>query len=259
MSRSGASSWTASARSSAVRVEGGASATILPRVDDYDPIRVGLRLCSVVGGEDDRHAAAAEAVDQIPDRVGRIGVQSQGRFVEEEQVGVVQEGAGEIETAAQAAGEGAAEVVGAVVEVGRLQQFVDPRRALAAGQIEKLSVQLESFAHGHQIVAAGLLEDLSDSPPQAVAVNVVEEADAAALGNQFAADQLEQGRFAGPVGAQQGGGATVFQSEIDLVDAAPAVVLERDGVQLDGRSGRAGAVRSSHRASVSGGWARSVR
>ena len=73
------------------------------RIDQ--PVAEVRRLVHVVGGEEHRAAAAPEVVDDLPDLEARLRVEAGGGLVEEEQLGVADEGAGERQPLLLAAGE----------------------------------------------------------------------------------------------------------------------------------------------------------
>ena len=58
-----------------------------------------------MGGEEDRLAEVAQAGDHLPGLAPRRGVEAGGRLVEEEQLGVADQGHADVEAALLAAGE----------------------------------------------------------------------------------------------------------------------------------------------------------
>lgn len=69
--------------------------------------RRAVPLLEIVRGEDHGDAAGLEPGEQFPGPGAGLGVQSCGGFVEEDDTGVVEQGAGEVEASLLAAGEGA--------------------------------------------------------------------------------------------------------------------------------------------------------
>ena len=74
-------------------------------VDDGDPVAQGLGLLHVVGGHDHRLAALADVAYDVPHGQTRLRVECGGQLVEEEQLGVVDEGQGDEDALALPAGE----------------------------------------------------------------------------------------------------------------------------------------------------------
>ena len=76
-------------------------------------------------GEEDRHAALAELVDQLVDVAGGDRVEAGGRLVEEQHLRVAEQRPGQGDPLAQALGQGAAGIVGPVGQVDGPQGAVD--------------------------------------------------------------------------------------------------------------------------------------
>ncbi len=98
-------------------------------VDDVDPVREPLGLLHVVRREHDRHAGAAELLEQLPRRTPGRRVHAGGRLVDEHDLGSADDRHREPEPLLLAAGEpavrraaalGEAEPVGECVEVERV-------------------------------------------------------------------------------------------------------------------------------------------
>ena len=114
-----------------------------PVVDDGDPVAQGLGLLHVVGGQDHRLTALADVTHDVPHGQARLRVEGGGQLVEEEQLGIMNQGQGDEDTLALPTGEpgdvglllgGDAEALqqrapghGVVVEGGEeLQGLADP-------------------------------------------------------------------------------------------------------------------------------------
>ena len=90
-----ATSTICSAPSEATSSAGVPRAITLAVVHDRHPVAQPGRLLHVVGGEQHRAAAGLEALDQLPDLEARLRVEAGGRLVEEEQLRVGHQGAGQ--------------------------------------------------------------------------------------------------------------------------------------------------------------------
>ena len=71
----------------------------LTRGDDRDPVGEPLRLVHVVRGQEDGLAEVAQAGDHVPGLAARRGVESRGRLVEEQQVGIADQRHADVEAA----------------------------------------------------------------------------------------------------------------------------------------------------------------
>ncbi|HRD68265.1 MAG TPA: hypothetical protein PKY50_19215, partial [Candidatus Competibacter sp.] len=89
---------------------------------DQQLVGQAIGLVHVVGGQDNPQAIAPESVDQFPDLQARLRVQSGGRFVQEQQLWFVNQGAGEHKPAPVAAREYVRFGVRVAVQPEALQQ-----------------------------------------------------------------------------------------------------------------------------------------
>jgi len=78
-----------------------------------------------LGGDDDRHACLAQAVELLPHLRPQEGVNACRRLVEDEQGGRVDHCAGKLETALHAAGQGRCAAVSRLREVDQFEHFGD--------------------------------------------------------------------------------------------------------------------------------------
>ncbi len=92
----------------------------------------------------------------VEDRAGGADVQAEGRLVEEEDPGVVEQAAGEVHLLALAGREGAHPLEALLAEADRLDQLVDAGPALPDAEPVELAEHPELLAHGQDAVA-GLL------------------------------------------------------------------------------------------------------
>ena len=99
------------------------------RRDDRHAIRQPLRLVHVMRGEEDRLARALQVRDHLPGLAARRGVEAGRRLVEEEQLGVADQGDADVEAPLLAAGELGGAVVGLSAEADQARSSPRPRAA----------------------------------------------------------------------------------------------------------------------------------
>src|SRR3989454_4295139 len=139
---------------------GGAERDDLPVVDDADPVAEAVRLLHVVRREDEgRLHLPAEAFDVVPDVLPRLGVESEGRLVEEDDWGVVQQPARNLESALHPSGEGLDEGILPVLEVDEGEELLNPLHADQLRHPIQPCVQLEVLSGGERRVDRRLLEN----------------------------------------------------------------------------------------------------
>src|SRR5205807_8396914 len=68
-----------------------------PVIEDSDAVAQALRLLHVVGGVEDREALGAESLDVVEDGRSALGVDADGRLIEHEQPGPVEEPGGDVQ------------------------------------------------------------------------------------------------------------------------------------------------------------------
>ncbi len=90
------------------------------------------RLAEIVGDEDNLDALPVRRPDDALDHLHRGGIEADGRFVEEENLRVDREGAGERQTLLFAAGEQPRRLAGTVEEADTVEQRVAAIAAAAA-------------------------------------------------------------------------------------------------------------------------------
>ena len=170
-----------------------------------DPVGERLRLVHVVGGEEDGLAELAQAADHLPRLAPGRGVEAGRRLVEEEQLGIADQRQRDVEAALLAAGELEPSASSAFsVEADELDRLVDVARAAGSSRRTARPPRGPSARacsrHSWSTIpirsrqlAVGARRDRrrarSTSPARAVAV---------------ALEDLDRGRLAGAVGAEEG-------------------------------------------------------
>ena len=91
-----------------------------------EPVAELLGLVHEVRGEHQRGAAFLELVELVPQQVARLRIETGGRLVEQQQVGLVDQRAGDAHPPLLPAGQGVDLAVGAVAELDEVEQFGGP-------------------------------------------------------------------------------------------------------------------------------------
>ena len=191
-------------------------ATICPADDHGDAIGEPLGLVHVVRGQEDRLAELAEVVDHVPGCPSRRGIEAGCRLVEEDQLGVADQGEPEVEPAPLAAGEARGLPV---VLAGEADER--DRLGHRSGVAVVAGVELERLADGEPGIGRGLLQD--DPDPVAPGARSVGRVDAEHrhLSIRPGAEpfqDLDRGRLAGAVRAEEGEDLSALDLEGDPAD-----------------------------------------
>ncbi len=134
--------------------------------DDPDPVGQFVGLLQVLGGEEDGHRQfGIEPTDLRPHAVAAGRVQSRGGLVEEEDLGVVHQGGGQIEPALHPAGIGADAPVDGPTDVHQIQNVAESGPDLGRSQPVEPSLEGEQFPARLTVVQRGGLEGHPDTEP----------------------------------------------------------------------------------------------
>ena len=187
---------------------------------DGDAVGEALRLVHVVRGQQDRPAEVAEPVDQGPRAAPGAGVEPRGGLVEEQQVRVADQADGEVEAPPLPSGQRPHPRVPLGRQPDEVDDLVDGPRAGVAG-----GGQRDGLGDGQRrLEPAGLRDD--PDPRAVVAARPLrvdaEHGDRPGVAPPIALQDLDGGRLAGPVRAEQGEDLPVLDREVDA----------RDGVDL---------------------------
>ena len=187
-----------------------------------DAVGERLRLVHEVRRQHDGLAEVAQRADRRPRLAAGVGVEAGGRLVEEQQVGVAHEREREVEAAPLPARQRGDEVVAARVELHELDHLVDPPwPRVPAG------VHLEHLADGEVLLQARVLQhDPHALAHRALAVGgvVAEHRDLAGVAQPVALEDLDGGRLAGAVGAEEAEHLAGGDVEADAAHRLDAVV-----------------------------------
>src|ERR687887_250887 len=184
-----------------------------PAGDDRHLVGQVLRLVHVVGGEQDRLAEVPQALDQLPGAPAGRRVEAGGRLVQEDQVGVADDAEGEVQAALLAAGERLYPRPALVAETDQVDHLAD-----VAGAGVVAAEQADGLLDGQLAVEAGRLQHDADAlaeVPLAALRVVAEHLDLAAAALAVALQDLDGGRLAGAVRAEEGEALALGDLEVD--------------------------------------------
>ena len=224
----------------------------LAAAQDRDPVGDGEDVLEEVGDVDDADAAVAEVADDLQQALGLGFLQGRGRLVEDQDVGLVEQRAGDLDQLLLAEAQRGERAVEVDVEADRLEHRLglaahrpaverDPggeRLAAEEEVLEDVEVGEERQLLGDdRDPLIGRLAGVAEGDPLAV------ELERPLIRGGAADDDLDQRRLAGAVGAEQGVHLTRVDLEIDAIeglDTAIALGEFLDGVHrrhLDGVGG----------------------
>ena len=195
----------------------------LALADHADAVGHFFGFFDVVGGQDDGHAALAQAADHGPHVAAQLDVDAGGGLVEKQNRGFVGQRLGDHHPALHAAGQlknlrvllvPQRQVLEQLFEVGRVRLFA-----------EQAATELQRGPNGFKHVVDQLLRHQADlRAGGAVILDDVIAADLhrAAAGVDDAADDADQGGLARAVGAEQGEDFTRLDVQIDAAQGGVA-------------------------------------
>jgi len=125
---------------------GAAGRQNFPRVHGYQPVKA-LRLFHVSGGDQYAHLrlTLANVVDQIPKLRPREGIDAGGRFIEDQQLRVVNKRAAQAELLLHPPGEFPRRTVAKRRQAGTLEQFIDTDVAFGFIMAEQTGEEINVF------------------------------------------------------------------------------------------------------------------
>ena len=181
-------------------------------------------------------ALAGELEEEVPEGAAGDGVDTGGGLVEEDNLGGVDDGAGEGKALLPSSGElgDAAGEVG--LQTGEGEEFFDACAGGGGRQTVGSSVEVEVFLDGEVFVEAELLRHVAD-----VALDVsgvladVHAEDGGVAGGEGdeAAEGSDDGGFAGAVGAEEAEELAAVEVEADVVDGGEGAEAEGEVLGVD--------------------------
>ena len=211
-------------------------------VDDGQPAGQAVGLLQVVGGEQDGEPLRAGQVGDLGPHVGPdLRVEPGGGLVQEQHPRPVDQAHGDVEAPLHPAGVAAADPVGRLGQAEALQQLPHPAPQPGAAQAVHLPLEGEVLPPGGLQVDPGPLGDQADGPahPLGAGQHVdAGHAGLAAVGAGQGGEDLDRGRLAGAVGAEQAEHGAGLDLEAEPVQGADVLGVGLGQVAgLDGRAG----------------------
>ncbi len=201
-------------------------------IHDRDPITERLGLVHVMRREHNRAAVGPESREQLPELATRLRIEACRRLVEKQQVRITRERARHREALLLAAGEFPHPAAALRFELDDAQQFVDR----AAAMIERPEEPQRLF--DGQLLRQLRLLQLDAEPLTQLALGVAppqpENLHVAGVGREQAFEDLDGGRLAGAVRAQESEALTTINRERETVDGDDVVVFLDEAITLHG-------------------------
>ena len=209
-------------------------------------VRHGQRLFLIVGDVDEGHADPSMERLQLPAELGaELLVERRERLVEQEQVGLEDERAGQGDALLLTTGELPRRAVGEVGQVDEVERLAHPRRGLGPGDAADLERKADVVRHGQMREQGVTLKDHAEVAAlrRQMGDHALVDEDVAGRRLDEPGDRHEDRRLAGPRRAQQREEIAAPDREGDVVDGAhPTVVLaETPDVERVGPLGQHGA------------------
>ena len=177
-------------------------------IDDRDVAAQALGLLEVMRGEDDGGPFAVDLAQVLPHGAADLDVHAGGRLVEDQQPGVVHQGACDHQAPLHAAGEVASYLAALFPQAELLEQF------FRAG-IGRLAVDA---------VVAGLIDHDLDHRLEAVEIELLDRDRAGGLVHQRG-DDADGGGLAGAVGTEQGEEIALADVEVDTLQGLETIAV----------------------------------
>src|SRR5690625_1403456 len=178
-----------------------------------------------------------QRVQVVPDARPGLGVETDGRFVQEQDAGVMDEGAGDLEPSFHSTGQLSDQAALPVRQLDDLQQLTDTAPAFRAWHAVHLSVELQVLVYSQAIIQAGLLEHDTQVPPslQRLTDNVMaRQPRGATVGLEDRTQDVDKGCLAGPVRAKQCEQLTLSHLHVYVIQRNGATVALTHAINGDG-------------------------
>ena len=198
-----------------------------------------------VGGDKDGFAEALELLEDLHELDAGAGIEAAGGFVEEEEIGIVDEDAGEGDALLHPAREALDEVVFAPGHIGEGEHVGDGFIPLALGEAVGCAKEVEVFKDAHLPIHGEMIGHIADLASHVVAVLhdvPPEHADAAGLRLEQGGEDFECGGLARAIRPHEAVDALAGDGEGDVGDgdvvfvSVPEPANINDGCLIHGGS-----------------------
>ena len=197
-----------------------------------------LGLVHEVGRDEDGDPLLAGELQQMaPEHVPRCRVHAGGRFVEDQHFGPVQAGGGQLQSLADAQGQGRRQRIGMAIEVELTQGSGHGLIAVCTLQPVEPGMQHQVLAYAQLLVQREGLGHVADPHPGLHAAGrhrLPEQLGTALGGIEQPGQHLHGGRLATTVGAEKAEDLALADAETDAVDGGEAAEAPGQAVGLDG-------------------------
>ena len=188
-----------------------------------------------MAGDEHGPALVGQAADQAAQPVDALGVEAVGRLVEDQDLGVAEQGGGQPEALAHAEREAPDPAAAGGGQPGLLQDLVDPPRVEPGRGGQDPEVVAGRAAR----VEPARLQDRPDPAGRVGQLAVGPAGDGGRAGGR--GDQAEEhpqgGRLAGAVGAEEAHDRPGVDLEVELVDGEHVAEALGEALDADGRHG----------------------
>jgi hypothetical protein len=190
---------------------------------DDDDVAGGQRhLAHQVAGDEDGAAAGSVRGEQVADPPHAVGVQPVDRLVQDEDLGVGQQGGGDAEALAHAEREAAGALAGHVLQPDHVDDLVDAAAGNAVGRGQRPQVLVGRSGRVHRTGLEQCADDLQRA--RVLGVGAAVDGDAAG-GRRVQAEDEPHGRaLAGAVRPQEAGDDAGLDGEAEVVDGGLGAV-----------------------------------
>ncbi|CAM2150331.1 hypothetical protein PT2222_230055 [Paraburkholderia tropica] len=194
-----------------------------------------------VRGDEDRHLIFARERDQqAPEVVARDRIDARGRFVEDQQLGLVDHRHREREPLAHAERQAVGQRVERVGEVEALDHFVDARRNVGFGHMKQTRVQHQILAHREFAIERKRLRHVAHAAArvEVARIDFVPEQPGFAFGRgQQAREHFHRRRLAAAVRAEKAENLAALNAKAHVIDGHEVAETHRQVFGLDGDFG----------------------
>ncbi len=211
-----------------LQLVGGSVSDLVTSVNDDDVIGQPLGLLHVLGREQNRRSTSHELLDRPPHLNATTRVESGRRLVEEDDLGLCDEGCGEVEATPHASGVGLRGAIGSVLQIESIQQRPRPLPGWFLSEMVETSNHVEVLETGQVLVDRRVLPTEPDTftNPIRLGENIEScDLDLALIRNQQRGEDPDSSRLSGAVRAQQSQNRSLRNVQIETVEGDDVAVL----------------------------------